>query len=204
MKVGFLGYKPNPTKIRPRGSPALLSSLRLLSISMALSRPRNASPASMVRYTHQQAAVAAVALLACFSLFSLVNNESFTSMSRSMRQRSDGQGFANAQAKRQSAEVLFKAIRAYERAKEEYEHAPEYERKSRTPPDWRASLKRTIITGRWVGLGGGRGTSRGGAPGGGSGGGPERHPPPARKVSSTSNCVPSADVHGCKCDVSLP
>jgi hypothetical protein len=176
----------------------------------------------MVLYTHREAAIAAVALMAGFSLISLFNNDAFTSMrqrgwrlgaGRSSLAKDDaydgdlnhiiahhGQGFANAQTKLHNAEVLFKTIRAYEHEKEDYEHAPEYERKSRTPPDWRTALE-------WVGLNdvfGGGGTSGGVAPEGGSGG-LEGHPS-ARQVSSGSTstkCVPP-DVHGCKCDVSLP
>ena len=175
---------------------------------------------SMVRYRATEAAIAAVALVTGFSLVSLFNNNAFTSMrqrglgaGRSSLAKDDaydgdlnhiiahhGHGFANAQTKLHNAEVLFKTIRAYEHEKEDYEHAPEYERKSRTPPDWITALE-------WVGLqdvfGG---TSGGIAPGGGSGvrGG---HPS-ARRVSgggssTSSNCVPP-DVHGCKCDVSLP
>ena len=121
----------------------------------------------MVLYTHREAAIAAVALMAGFSLISLFNNDAFTSMrqrgwrlgaGRSSLAKDDaydgdlnhiiahhGQGFANAQTKLHNAEVLFKTIRAYEHEKEDYEHAPEYERKSRTPPDWRTALE-------WVGL----------------------------------------------------
>ena len=120
---------------------------------------------SMVRYRATEAAIAAVALVTGFSLVSLFNNNAFTSMrqrglgaGRSSLAKDDaydgdlnhiiahhGHGFANAQTKLHNAEVLFKTIRAYEHEKEDYEHAPEYERKSRTPPDWITALE-------WVGL----------------------------------------------------